>query len=245
MELKDYLKGQEFESKQFEFKEMVSHKNYERWAKTFSAFANSDGGKILFGVDDDGRAVGIEKETLKQDILYINDICDKMIFPRISYEVEKIKLEDGSFVLVVDVAKSQKRPVWLRRTDGEEVIYVRRDGESVIAHGDQIEDLVLANKREPFDGVVTEKRFSDVTFSKLEEYFKENAKEDGKITEKLLVSKEAMSPQRLFDERRAHFRGWRLHRQLQCGLQDLARSLQRFQRDARSEDVSRGSPFHL
>ena len=168
MELKDYLKGQEFEAKQFEFKEMVSHKNYERWAKTSSAFANSDGGKILFGVDDDGRAVGIEKETLKQDILYINDICDKMIFPRISYEVEKIKLEDGSFVLVVDVAKSQKRPVWLRRTDGEEVIYVRRDGESVIAHGDQIEDLVLANKREPFDGVVTEKRFSDVTFSKLE-----------------------------------------------------------------------------
>ena len=168
MELKDYLKGQEFEAKQFEFKEMVSHKNYERWAKTFSAFANSDGGKILFGVDDDERAVGIEKETLKQDILYINDICDKMIFPRISYEVEKIKLEDGSFVLVVDVAKSQKRPVWLRRTDGEEVIYVRRDGESVIAHGDQIEDLVLANKREPFDGVVTEKRFSDVTFSKLE-----------------------------------------------------------------------------
>ena len=194
MELKDYLKGQEFEAKQFEFKEMVSHKNYERWAKTFSTFANSDGGKILFGVDDDGRAVGIEKETLKQDILYINDICDKMIFPRISYEVEKIKLEDGSFVLVVDVAKSQKRHVWLRRTDGEEVIYVRRDGESVIAHGDQIEDLVLANKREPFDGVVTEKRFSDVTFSKLEEHFKENAKENGKITENLLVSKEAMSP---------------------------------------------------
>ena len=194
MELKDYLKGQEFEAKQFEFKEMVSHKNYERWAKTFSAFANSDGGKILFGVDDDGRAVGIEKETLKQDILYINDICDKMIFPRISYEVEKIKLEDGSFVLVVDVAKSQKRPVWLRRTDGEEVIYVRRDGESVIAHGDQIEDLVLANKREPFDGVVTEKGSPTLRFLNLRSTSKRTPKRTGRSPRSCSSAKRLCTP---------------------------------------------------
>lgn len=191
MELDGYFEGQEFESKNFEFKEMVSHKNYEKWAKTISAFANTDGGEIFFGVDDDGNAVGIEKETLKQDILYINDICDKKIFPRVVYEFTKIKLDESRFVLMAEVKKSSRRPFWLRRTDNDEVIYVRRDGESVIARGEQIEDLVLMSKREPFDGVVSGIKFSDVTFSKLQDVFQKNAKEDGRISEKLLISKGA------------------------------------------------------
>lgn len=113
MELDGYFEGQEFESKNFEFKEIVSHKNYEKWAKTISAFANTDGGKIFFGVDDDGNAVGIEKETLKQDIHYINDICDKKIFPRVVYEFTNIKLDESRFVLMAKLRRVRDAPFGL------------------------------------------------------------------------------------------------------------------------------------
>lgn len=62
MDFKQYINYEEFESKKIEFKEIVSHKNYEKWAKEIVAFANTDGGKIFFGIDDDENVVGISKE---------------------------------------------------------------------------------------------------------------------------------------------------------------------------------------
>ena len=47
------------ESKNLEFKEMVSG----TYLKTVSAFANYGDGEILFGVSDDGEAVGLEDPT--------------------------------------------------------------------------------------------------------------------------------------------------------------------------------------
>lgn len=189
MDFNSYLEDGKFESVNCEFKELVSHKNYEKWAKTFVAFANTEGGVIFFGVNDDGIGVGILKEQLKQDILYINDICDKKIFPRIVFDFTKIQMEGDKYVLLVEVKKNLKTPVWLKRSDNEEVIYIRRDGESVIAHGDQIEDLVLLSRRVPFDTVVSNIKYSDVTFNKLEETYQSSNGSEKKITEKLLISK--------------------------------------------------------
>lgn len=50
------------ESKTLEFKEMVSG----TYLKTVSAFANYGDGEILFGVSDDGEAVGLEDPIVLQ-----------------------------------------------------------------------------------------------------------------------------------------------------------------------------------
>lgn len=92
MDFKKFVNFEEFESKKFEFKEIVSHKNYEKWAKTVAAFANTDGGKLFFGVDDDENAIGIPKEQAKNDLLYINEIIDKKIHPRVKFDFKKIKI---------------------------------------------------------------------------------------------------------------------------------------------------------
>lgn len=193
MDIRDFIDGEEFESKKYEFKEIVSHKNYEKWAKTFVAFANTEGGKIFFGVDDDEVINGLDKETIKKDILYINEICDRKISPRIKYDIEKIKINDDSFVLAVDIKKSEKSPVWLLRSDEEEVIYVRKDGQSVIARGEEIEEIVLNSKRKPFDEIITDTSYDDVTFDKLNYYYQKNNQTDVKVSEKLLISKNAMN----------------------------------------------------
>ena len=36
-----YIQGEEFETKDIELKETVSHKNYEMWAKEVTALANT------------------------------------------------------------------------------------------------------------------------------------------------------------------------------------------------------------
>jgi len=50
-DVKAYLKGEEFENVEFDFKEVVSHKNYETWAKEISTFANGRGGRVFFGIE--------------------------------------------------------------------------------------------------------------------------------------------------------------------------------------------------
>ena len=77
MDLRSVVDDEEFESTKAELRSIVSRKHYETWAKTVVAFANTDGGTIFFGVDDDENAIGITKQQAKDDVLYINDIIDR------------------------------------------------------------------------------------------------------------------------------------------------------------------------
>ncbi len=45
------------EATEYDKKEMLEYKKPKSWLKSVSAFANGMGGKLLFGVDDDGEVV--------------------------------------------------------------------------------------------------------------------------------------------------------------------------------------------
>ena len=61
------------ESRQLEFKATISN----TFLKTVSAFANYDGGSILFGVNDNGEAVGIS--DIEQKCLDIENSTQSLI----------------------------------------------------------------------------------------------------------------------------------------------------------------------
>ena len=42
----------------YDFKEMLERKKVKSWLKSVSAFANTDGGSLFYGVNDDGIIVG-------------------------------------------------------------------------------------------------------------------------------------------------------------------------------------------
>ncbi len=44
----------------YDFKEMLECKKVKSWLKSVSAFANTDGGSLFYGVNDDGVIVGLE-----------------------------------------------------------------------------------------------------------------------------------------------------------------------------------------
>ena len=139
--------------------------------KTVIAFANTSGGKIYIGIDDDGKVLGVQK--LDTDILKLSNSIRDSIKPDItlftSILVEKI---DGKDVIVVDVQKGVSSPYYLTdkgiRPSG---VYVRQGASSVPAtdssilkmirdtDGDNFEELRSLNQN--LDFVFLKKEFED------------------------------------------------------------------------------------
>ena len=69
------------ENRQLEFKEKIS----SSYLKTVSAFANYDGGSILFGVNDAGEVVGIG--DIEQKCLDIENSINDNIKPQPEYSI--------------------------------------------------------------------------------------------------------------------------------------------------------------
>ena len=139
--------------------------------KTVIAFANTSGGKIYIGIDDDGKVLGVQR--LDTDILKLSNSIRDSIKPDItlftSILVEKI---DGKDVIVVDVQKGASSPYYLTdkgiRPSG---VYVRQGAFSVPAtdaailkmirdtDGDNFEELRSLNQN--LDFVFLKKEFED------------------------------------------------------------------------------------
>ncbi len=96
---------EEGEGFEIEFKRKVS--TPEKIARALGAFANTRGGHILFGVDDDGDIVGVESEKSEVDLIQQAglDFC----FPGIEPMIEIVPF-DGKDVIVAYVEESDQKP---------------------------------------------------------------------------------------------------------------------------------------
>ena len=88
-----------------EFKQRFS--SAEKIAKELMAFANTSGGYVLFGVEDDKRIVGVQSEKGEAELirLAIEEFCE----PVIDYEVHYFDI-DGKEIVVVEVPESDRKP---------------------------------------------------------------------------------------------------------------------------------------
>lgn len=57
------------ECSSYDFKEMLECKKVKSWLKSVSAFANTDGGSLFYGVSDDGEVVGIDNPQSDADFI--------------------------------------------------------------------------------------------------------------------------------------------------------------------------------
>ena len=53
----------------YDFKEMLERKKVKSWLKSISAFANTDGGSLFYGVNDDGVIVGLNNPQTDADFI--------------------------------------------------------------------------------------------------------------------------------------------------------------------------------
>src|SRR5512147_2635998 len=96
---------EEGEGFEIEFKRKVS--TPEKIARALSAFANTKGGHILFGVDDDGSIVGVESEKSEVDL--IRQAGSLFCVPEIDPHIDIVPF-DGKDVIVAYVRESKDKP---------------------------------------------------------------------------------------------------------------------------------------
>jgi predicted HTH transcriptional regulator len=93
------------ESDTVEFKRRFSE--FEKIAKEMIALANTRGGLLLFGIDDDGTIVGVASE--KGEIELITSAAEFYSDPPIDIEIEIIDIE-GVDVIAVSIPESPNKP---------------------------------------------------------------------------------------------------------------------------------------
>lgn len=108
------------EGKTLEFKRDLS--SPKPMLKTLVAFANTAGGRLVIGVDDDKQVVGVE-DPLEEEERLCNLIADS-IAPRLVPNIEMITVE-GKTLLIAEVFLSGSRPHFLRAEGPEVGVYVR------------------------------------------------------------------------------------------------------------------------
>ncbi len=121
------------EGSTIEFKRKFS--SYERFAKEISAFANTKGGYVLVGIDDDGRVVGVESE--KEQIELVHSAAEYYLEPPVFCHFECVNIE-WKEVVVVYVPESDNKPHMLKddpdqHSGADRRAYIRNNDQSVLA----------------------------------------------------------------------------------------------------------------
>jgi predicted HTH transcriptional regulator len=127
---------EEGEGFEIELKRKVS--SPEKIARTLCSFANTGGGTILFGVDDDGTLVGVDSE--KTEIDQIREAGDFHCVPPVPVHVQFVPYHHRD-IIVVTVDESDKKPHAVTGPDGERFVYIRVEDNSVIASKEVIKVL--------------------------------------------------------------------------------------------------------
>lgn len=137
--------------------------------KEVIAFANTDGGKIFIGIDDDGTVVGVGNadETMQSCVSHIRNT----VSPDITAFV-KVGCVDigGKNVVEIEIAKGTASPYYISgkgiRPEG---VYVRVGSSSVPATETAILKMIKETDGESFESVRSLNQ--DLTFSEAETYF--------------------------------------------------------------------------
>ncbi len=144
--------------------------------KTVIAFANSEGGTIYIGVDDDGTVVGVK--DIGDEMLRLSNIIRDAIKPDVtmfvSYVQEKEKDKD---IIKVTVQKGTECPYYLQNKGlRPEGVFVRQGASSVPAtessirrmimdtDGDSYEKMRSLNQELTFDAAIEEFKIRGVPF---------------------------------------------------------------------------------
>ena len=129
MDDKRYIQSliNEGEHQQQDFKYRVS--DAMKLAKSVSAFANTNGGRLLIGVRDDGHMSGVRDE---EEIYMMHQAAYRYCSPQASIKFDTYQVE-GRTIVISTVPPSDKRPVCAIDDEGNQRAYIRIADENIVA----------------------------------------------------------------------------------------------------------------
>ena len=118
---------QEGEHQRQDFKYCIN--DSKKIAKSLVAFANTDGGRLLVGIKDNGKIVGIRTD----EEFYMVEAAAKIYSnPPISFSTQQWQIE-GKTVLEIIVEPSKTKPHFARDENGKWLAYQRIGDENYLA----------------------------------------------------------------------------------------------------------------
>jgi hypothetical protein len=117
----------EGEHQQQDFKYRVS--DALKLAKSVSAFANTDGGRLLIGVRDDGNMSGVRDE---EEIYMMHQAAYRYCRPEASIKFDTYHV-DGRTIVIATVPPSDRRPICVVSDDEKPKAYIRIADENIVA----------------------------------------------------------------------------------------------------------------
>ncbi|MGI6736164.1 MAG: ATP-binding protein [Anaerovoracaceae bacterium] len=157
------------EATEYDKKQAVELKKPKSWCKSVSAFANTSGGILLFGIANDGSVVGLP--DAEHDAEAVSEIIKNRLSPVPEFHLSFHTAENGKKLLLLHIFKGEETPYYYS-ADGTTEAYIRIGNESVPADSTDLKRLVLRGRNASYDSQNSPFEAADYSFTKLRERFK-------------------------------------------------------------------------
>jgi predicted HTH transcriptional regulator len=109
----------EGEHQQLDFKFEVA--DAQKIARSLAAFANTDGGRLLVGVRDNGSLAGVRSE---EEYYMVESASSLYCIPPVRFSVREWNINRKN-ILEVIIPKSDRKPHFVKQSDGSQVAFHR------------------------------------------------------------------------------------------------------------------------
>ena len=119
----------EGEHQQQDFKYCIN--DSRKIARSMVAFANTDGGRLLLGIKDNGSVAGVRSD----EEYYMAEAAAKLYSkPPVNFQTHQWLIE-GKTVLEINIQKSREIPHSAQNEEGKWRVYIRKIDQNIVAPG--------------------------------------------------------------------------------------------------------------
>lgn len=119
----------EGENQELDFKHSIS--DSKKIARSLAAFANTDGGRLLVGVRDNGSIAGVQSD---EEFYMVQAAADLYCKPALQFETKVWEIE-GKTILEVAIPKiSAEKLITAPDKNGKEKVFIRVNDENIIVN---------------------------------------------------------------------------------------------------------------
>ena len=118
----------EGEHQQLDFKFSIN--DSRKIAKSLGAFSNTEGGRLLVGVKDNGVVAGVRSE---EEFYMVQAAAQMYTRPEVKFDIHEWMV-DGKKVMEFIIPKSKKKPHYVQEHDGKWLVYIRVNDQNLLAN---------------------------------------------------------------------------------------------------------------
>ncbi len=116
------------EHRQLDFKFEIS--DSKKIARSLVSFSNTDGGKLLVGVKDNGIIAGVRSD---EEFYMVEAAAQLYCRPEVKFKTKEWEI-DGKTVLEIIIPKSENGPYYAPDKDGKWMVYIRVNDQNLLAN---------------------------------------------------------------------------------------------------------------